>query len=473
MKHYRIFRVGCLVAVMALVISGCNYSGKITRRYKKISKDEIGCKITDYVTVDATYIEKESPSPAPVSLASLSERGQVAFMRALAAKEPTTAGFLEKLRSELTLNVEKKTPDIIDYTRISKRLSINIDKKKFDYGARIDGIKIVIKVTDPNFYIRSCNRTMSEYMVIDQGKLAYSNTNSLEATANAGLTGSTTSTGGLSAKNTESIKDGDETLGSERTITNGISNVGTTTQGINGKFVASRTMNEEVQLKQRLVALSGFVKNNELHLLEEGISGIDLNGTISADIVAEYLNDVAVDKIYNFSGLFTPAGVAQPQGTPTVRENFIQYINVTNDISATITYEASYRKIDRRAKTISEADDHITQLTGKTGGAGCAATSFVLIPKEALRPKTWSLMYTPAAGGAALPLHIENAGVSGELVFNSLSNATEFVRWLKTQVSTPGFSLSNAVTVGGHKLVRSGRTVPTVAEINSIVIRVN
>jgi hypothetical protein len=417
---YKIF----LFSFVGIQLIGCNYSGKLTRRYKMHETKSVGCNINQYVSVHGFLVEKDPPPPAATkSVTDLSNLGQYALVNALEEQAPEE--LIAKLRSNLAVIPEKKISHFVDYTKLNKRVAFVVDKLPIAEGDRIEKIWITMTILDANFKITSCNRTTTEYMNVDLGKIVYSNTNGLELTANAGMTNTGMNGSAEAIKNSGSSKNGDNVLGDERTLNNSITRTGVTTQGLAAKFNASRSMTEDVQLKQRLVALAASIDKNSLRVFEEGISGIDLTGTITADFTAEYSNNVAVKKVYSFKNLTKANGELAKQNEIKIDEDWIAMYNVNDAINAEICYSAIYRKILKNARTITESDDKIDVVYGST--ESCNKNEIItLIPKDALRPKTWTIQYK-VKGNEYLPLNLSES----ELRFSDSQNALEFLRWLK------------------------------------------
>jgi hypothetical protein len=471
-RHYTLF-----VFIITLLATGtaCNYSGKLTRRYKSFIISPQACNIANYVSVNASVPDKDpSATPAVKALHDLSPRGQSALIEALSRKEANSADLIARLRTDLAVPPDKTLPDIIDFTHFSKRILAVIQKIPVQEGDRIEKVIIRITVNDPHFIIRSCNKIVTEYMNVDVGKISYSNNNAFELSGNAGTGAELTATGGTAGTRTSSQTNNDETLGSERTSNNGFTSKATASQGVAAKFNASRSMSEEVQLRQRLVALNAFIKDNQLFLYQESVSGIDLTGNILSDIVGEYVGNIKVDKVISVDKLSTPAGFAA-QAAIEIKENYIQSPNIAADITATIKFESVYRRIDKGDKTISEADDDISLLHGSTLPAACPGETFVLVPGTALRPNTWKLTYFDAGSGVRLPLHIiDGPAMGGDLLFSSYNNAVDFLRWLKRGANNYTINLSSPIGTKDHLLKQGDNvTAPTVAQINSLQLELN
>ena len=456
---------------LLFIVTGCNFTGKLTRRYHSVNYKDLACEIKKFVAVNASVPEKEPGATPPVkTMFDLTPKGQAALITEINKREASNADMIARLKTDLGVAADRSLPDVIDFTRFNKRILSAVRKIPIQQGERIEKVIIKITVNDKNFVFLHCNKIVTEYMNVDLGKIAYSNTNSLELAGNLG--GGSEVLVNSSGTDKMTYAPEDKTLGQDRTTTSGISSKSTANAGLAGKFNASRSMNEEVQLRQRLVALNAFVQGNDLMLYQEGISGIDLTGNILTDIVGEYLNNVRVEKVSTLNKLYT-SGTPSSQTALEIKENFIHSPNITSDITATVKFEAVYRRIDKGDRTITESDDDVTIHHGSTFKQDCTGETFVLIPANTLRPNVWKVTYD--AGGTRLPLHIvDGANAGGDMLFLSYSNANEFLRWLRAGVASGAVNLSNPLGARGHRLMLADNvTVPKPAQISSLRIELN
>ncbi len=452
--------------IIFTLIAGCNYSGKLTKRYynKRLEPKPID-NITTHVDVNAYVIEKEAPpSFKPKTIFDLTEKGQQEVIRQAGINDTTN----DKLMSSLSLPLSSKPSneiDFIDYTKVEKRIIVTLQNLSHMPADRIGKVKVELKI-DPEFKILSCNRLTTEYQSIDLGKLNYSNSNQFEISGN--LTGGVTGTSGTTdlSETTNSNKVGDASTGSKNNRTDSRTTGTTATRGIAGKFNASRSFTEEVLLKQRIVNLNASISNNTLTLFQESISGIDLSGNILADIIFESKVDTRVERVYSFSGLMKGSSFEEPKDVK-VKETLIAYFNFTKDINAELCYEADFRQVDKRHRTITESDDKINLLYGKTS----QPKKIILISKDQLRPKLWILFVTGDNNKIPLQFLSPAAGGKGQLIFNSYTDARNFVTWLKANAA----KIANAegkIGTSGHAIFKSDNRNIDANTINRIEIGV-
>lgn len=390
-----------LISIMLVfVISSCNFSGKLTKRYKSIDVQE-NKKIDTFIDVNAYVMDKEKKSiNKPKNIFDLSPRAQAALITELSQKENTSDKLISALRNNISsnsINIQK----LVDYTQFEKTLVLSIRNKSHQPADRIAKIKITLAFPE-NVKILSCDRLITQYQTFDMGGLFYSNTQSGEVSGNLSL-----------GSGNETTTTNDKTTG----ITTGSGEI-----GVNGKWSASRTFSEEVLLRQRVVALNAAIKGDTaLSFYQDGISGIDLTGNIMADIIFEVKNK-KVEKVYYFKNLFK-GDTANVTEKITVEEKLLIIPGDNEDIKATVTFDADYRHVkNKRGKTISEADDRIIMYHGESSG-----TEETIVPVELIKPYLWKLTVDPVA----VPIQIQKNGVGGALLFDSYDEAKSFVDWLK------------------------------------------
>lgn len=406
----------------AILISSCNYSGKLTKRYKSIEIIKDDTFIQDNIEVNAYVIEKEkSDPPKSKNIFDLSSKAQAALISEVSKKESTSANFLLTLTNNLSAKNNNPT-EIIDYSLFEKRIVISIRNKSHFPADRISKIKITLDIGS-EVKMLSCNKLTTEYQTLDLGKLNYSNSQNTELTGNA---------------NIES--------GSEATVT-GDNSTGKVTgkagAGITGKTSANRSFSEEVFLKQRMVVLNATISKNKLSLYQESISGLDLTGNILADVTLG-IEDIKVEKIYSFSELLKNEALNEAKNIK-VTEKIIIYPNITNDVKATISFESDFRKVFKNDKTISESDDKVKLYYGKA----TKSDTEIIIPKSKILPKLWKLTFTNDSGKLPLQIKSPTAVGSGDLLFNSIFEARDFVFWLKTKYNDS----KNTLTIGSQSYI--------------------
>lgn len=457
-----------LFTFLLSVFASCNFSGKLTRRYRTVEVKDIGDSIRHFVGVSAYINEKEKAEPPKQkTVFDLTEKGQKEFIKQLGINDDTSEKMIAALLSPLS--PKNSVPlDVLDYTVAEKRIIITIDNLSHWPADRISKITVLLKI-NPEFKIVGCSRLATEYQTIDLGKLNYSNTNNLELSGN--LAGGLTSVNSATdlVEESGSNKVGDQTSGSKSSNTNTNSNTRTGSNGVSGKFNASRSFSEEVQLRQRIVALNASVEeNNTLKLYQDGISGIDLKGNLLADVVFNSDNNVVVDMILSFSEMTTPRGVFNSPSALKVKQTLVKYFNYSSDITGDLAFLADFRKVNgRRHKTITESDDAAELIFGETTKN---AKKITLIEKDKLIPKLWVLYDRRDA--TMMPIQVFNPSINGkgDLIFNSNTMVREFMLWVR-QKSTDLVAGSGAIGTSGYVLCQADGSAIDAGTLSNLAIR--
>lgn len=401
-------KILCITLACVLLLSSCNFSGKLTRRYKKIAYSHNNSFISDNVEVNAFVLDKDKATPASKSIFDLSPKAQAALIAEVSKKEAATDPFIAGLVKSLLAKTNTAS-EVIDYSQFDRKIVVSVRNTGHQPADRIAKINVGIDLgSTAKVKLASCSRLSTEYQNLDLGKLNYSNTQSGELGAK--ITGGVNSEAGIEAGGvTANVK---PNLSGE----------------INGKLNASRSFSEEVLLKQRMVALNASISENKLSLYEEGVSGIDLTGNIIADVTLG-VEDLAVDKVFSFGDLLKADNSLNDAAALKVNEKLIIYPNLTSDVTATVSFSADYRYVVSGDKTISEADDKVNLYYGNY----LYTRPTILIPQSKLKPKLWIISFEDVAGGLPVQIKSPVATGAGELVFNSFNDARDFANWLKAK----------------------------------------
>lgn len=394
------------IIILVIICYSCG-AGHLTKRYKSLKIINNNQVIKDSIAVGAFFLEKKKTSTKPKSVFDLSPKGQRALINKISEKEKASNDLIKKLQSTLSSKA-KKTSDIIDNTIIEKQIVISISNKSHSPANRISKINVTLDLGN-DVKILSCDKIVTSYDTLNLGKLNYSNTN--DASLNGNISTS------LGTEKLSTSDNGSNT----KTKSNGA--------GLTGTVSASQTFSEEVVLRQRRVALNASINDNKLSLYQDGIVGIDLTGNIIANIVFE-IKDVKGVEVYSFSNLVTKATKAKTNTVVApndikVEKKVILLPNLTNDIKATISFDADFRNVSDGHSTISESDDKIELYYGTITNS----EKEILITKERLNNvKLWKLAFT--SDSDKLPIEIQTVLGRGDLIFNSWSQAKFFSMWL-------------------------------------------
>lgn len=405
-----------LYSTIALSLSSCcNKKPVFTKRYAKLTVETNSTIIKDSISIGGYIIEptKESP-PKATTIADLTDKGQAALITELAKKEAKTEDFLNATGSKIQSKSKENKEPIIDYTKITKQVVLTIQNKSHNPANRIAKINAILDLSssDANIKLISCDKLVTTFGSIDLGKLNYSDVSVSELTGTASL-------GGGVEKN---ITEGTDTT--KITSSNGLS--------ATGKLSSTKTLAEEVLLKQRLVSLNASIDNNKLQLYQEGTTGIDLAGNVIATITFEVKN-VAVQKVFSFSNLIdaTTKKISDPKDIK-MSSSLILYPNLTTGLNAKLGYEADFRYVVKNSETIVESDDEVKLYNGSF----THTNPVELVSKEKLIPKLWIIAQSDDKNFLPVQIQSVNSLVGGQLLFNSFEDAENFLAWIKFKYST-------------------------------------
>ncbi|WP_426330067.1 hypothetical protein [Pedobacter sp. R-06] len=449
-----------LLAIVAIGLLGaCNSTGKLTRRYKSIKYATSG-KMDSLIKVSGYAVTGDAVEQAkPKSIFDLNAEAQAELIKQIGIKETDNAKFVSALSSSLS---PKSTGgiDVLDLTRFQKRIVISVKKLKHHPADRINMIDVTLSLPEGTKLL-SCNRLMTEYQTLEFGKLNYSNTASASLTGNAGSGFSSVLTNGGSTNRTLVDADGNafknEGTGSTGTntfsntsvngSTNGLSSTTTGSLGLTATGTGSRTFAEEVMLRQRIVGLQASISKNDLNLFQNGGLGIDLSGNIIADIVFEIKESPNTERIISFTDLLDIAGKANPADKLKIKDFILIYPGLIKDVEADLKFNGEYRWVKDGDRTISESDDVVSLISGN----GFTEDKVNLIPANILKPKMWTISIPVKGGELPLEISLPTVGSSGKIIFNSATEARNFIAWLKASYTT--IPESKTLGTSGHVLV--------------------
>jgi hypothetical protein len=387
--------------LILLALASCSHFGHLTRRYSSMEIHRNNDTIKKYIAVDAYSIEKEPETQKPKTIFDLLPQGQQALINEISKKESSSNALITAITSNLTQQTKNLT-NVYDYSKCNKRIIVSIRNKGHSPADRIPKINVTLDLGS-KVRILSCNKLTTEYQTLDLGKLNF------KTTLNSEISGNISADVGTEA----AITGQDASL-----KTSGKSNTGVT-----GKMSANRSFEEEVYLKQRMVVLNAAINNNILTLYQEGISGIDLTGNILADITIGF-NDLKVFQTFTFNNL-TKDGIPSEPDKVSINEKLFISPNISEDVSCKISFEADYRHVERKHRTISESDDKVSLYYGEVNNP----TSNIILTESGLQPKVWKL--AEYGDNNRKPLQLTDTTKTGgkELLFSSYDEANDFVKW--------------------------------------------
>lgn len=341
-----------------------------------------------------------TPVPAvdpPRGLLNMAERGQAELVRALAAKTDGAPALARALA--LPFAPEQERPAMIDRSRVKRRVVFSIEKRSPGPADRINLVRVRVKLPQigadaPTFV--GWNRMESEYRTIDLGKLTSTQT---------------------------------RTMGGELGLS-----IPVLSAAPNVSASAEKSLEEEVTVQRRVPSLHGTLALREASLMEEGVSGVDLTGNVSADF--EIVLPFRDGQAYSFT--FTAKdGAPDCTQRPSLRSHVLRYPVHRDTLKAEVEMEYVVRQVGRGVRTEFEADDWVTFVNGTH-----PTRTFTLIPGEDLAVSVFTLR------SAGNPLQVADALAGGPLPLQDLRLATyedafRVLSWLhRCEATIPGYPLS-------------------------------
>ena len=473
MKLNKLKKVLLYLFCLNLLSSCFVHVGKLTKRYAKIETiDSVKDTYLDVYGLSQPIQVEIKPITVANTVFNLSPQGQAALIKVYGAKTNKIDTIVSAIKEPLGKENKAKENSYINLSEISKIVILTVRKKMTlrdaDRIARID-VGLKMKNSDIAQFI-GCDRFSTIYGTADLGSLKYQDQRNAQLNAslgnsitlgssnqnqigtnnttgsdiiNSNLNGTTNNAydgNGLNtSSNSSSTNNSSETSAANNSSTGTTS--GSTKQtnfntGVSGQLSASKSFSEEVSLRQRYINLSAYMAGNDLHFYEEGVSGIDVSGNISATIKVRFSDNIMRNIwMYNFDNLFK-------MGIPIAIDKVVANVLVVkapildSDVEIQLSHEAVVRYVTKGDKTISEADDHITSYHINEGPN--PANNVLLFRKDELNIKLWGLF--EKKGTNEIPLQISgdttNPGAhSGPLYFSSYDDATSFLDWLNQNAS--------------------------------------
>jgi hypothetical protein len=358
------------------------------------------------VTLDSSHVTVSAfslplPPQDPKTLLNLAERGQASAVAALASRTNTVPDFLAGLATPL--ETPAPLPFAIDRRKVRRRIVLSVRHQQLTLADRVLSLRVTITVDSPGARFLALDKLTTRYETADLGKVTTTN--------QAGFTGSLGVT-----RTTESANGGDKT---------------TVAAAPSLGLSASRTVAEEVLLKQRYIGASGELSESTATILLEGVPGIDLSGNTLADIDFELPADTTSWRVIAaIEDLVEKDGKVQCPSYATLR-----YVPVllpfARDYGAHVAVDYIVRHVVSGAETLSEGDDTIQLLQGSASGS-----DLVLIGKRDIS----SILWTVYVKGEVLRIsNLAKPTRRGEivdstfdyLVFSNGSAARQFTRAIR------------------------------------------
>lgn len=406
--------------VILLIIGSCT-NPKLTLRYKKLVNDPpVNAEVTNGIEIFASARDIQIAAPQ-TSQYVLTDHGQAAYINAVATK----AKDLDELQSNLFPDVSgfDKAPSVIDNTSFTKRLLLTVLNKTPYEADRITkvSIKIDLNTNVSNLKILTFDKIITEYQTVDLGSINLSNTLNMGATASYGIAGKVSgSTGGGTSITTVNNDNGNIVTGSPVT-TNGVEIDPSIGVGVSAAY--NRSYAEQINLKDRYIALTGYMKGDSLTFDEESVTGVNLTGNILSDIKFRFTN-FANTRSYNVSDL-TSNGKLQDANKIKIKVLSVFEPTIPNDLKLKVNYDITIRHVINKKgqRSNTESDDKIAYYNVKKS----TIMDITLVTKDELSIKKWCI--TDGTNDLQITDLISNR--TGVMYFTSYDNCVSFYRWLK------------------------------------------
>lgn len=269
-----------------------------------------------------------TPLPVPPSksqtITALSDQGQAAYIEALASQGLSPA----QLRAALAQALAKPASINVNLLKQTRRLVVSVLKDaNFEPGDRIHELRLTLTMGVPGqngvpprsnkAEFLNWNRLETQYQTVDLGSIK--------------------------------LEKGIESSAEISAVIPGVSEI----SNLGGSITGSRAVTEEQNLRQRYVALAGRIEPKMLTIYMEGVNGIDLVGTSTADVSLK-IEGGYQQEVHSFS---------QAGGAAKLSRGTITGPRSTCPVYAQIGGSYVVRKIlGAGHRTTPEGDDHVVYL---------------------------------------------------------------------------------------------------------------
>lgn len=415
-------------ALLVMLMCSCSMfgpgqsDGRLTRRYRKADSVYVAYPLVD-VQAYAFSVEPEGAG-SPPGFFDQSDTVKIALISAFAKKDTSSGQLIQSIATPL---VRKKAPSPDPYiddrmdAAFKKKIIFSVRNNSYFPEDRIWKMTLNLTLNDPDIGFKTSSVLATDFTTVDVGKLSYNTKTTVGGNLSA-------STGAETSSGKKIVKDD-----SESSVSTTLGNKA----GASAEYAREFTENEEVQLKQRFVKLTGSVNANRLSVYQESTSGIDLSGNVSAEI--ELYSRGGRNKaqtIFEFQDLKNGSRFSEPDKI-TVKTFVVAYPDPGKDIYGKLTVDAVIRKVYKNGKTISESDDKVHFAGNKI----VYADSILILPQRACKPLFWQIGLS-----SDQPVRIDGLTNRIDLLFRAQEDAESFLVWLTNQ--------SEAVVTGRCRLAK-------------------
>lgn len=373
-----------LALILILILPACGYQKNLTGRYKTAVVVPLP-NFQDVVQVKGYFWESPAVKPpAPFRPVNLSNEAQVRLIRELGA-DVDDGDKLLKLLGTPIITASGVEPSVINHCHFSKRLVLSVRNVNPRPENRISKLEInVVSPPRAGIVFTSCDKVVTEYQSIDQGKLTFKNTISGELSA-----GTEIGPSGSLERNYKEIRDNGKTADTAfvKAITGASGKASAA-----AKLAFNRELYEEANVKQRYVSLSASVNDGSISFYQESVAGIDLSGTIISDIEFDIpITHQITEHFYQFETTDKDQAFLARDKVKykMIYETYADPIYRANDVRLNLNYSGVFRRVVNGGKTMIEGDDNIEFLQGEY----TFPNSITLLRSQEMTPHKWFIQF--------------------------------------------------------------------------------
>lgn len=479
MRYTQLIRPSLLLILSACISSCSLFDRNLAKRYRNVNENIFDANTGNAqnfvdIGLNSSLIKDGTASTPVYNLFSLAPEGQAELIKSIDNNTANLKELIDQITTNFSFNKEAKPNIKIIGNTVSRSLVFTVDRKFAVINAagttaivngkadRIDFLELQLDIpTASPATFNSWDRFVTKFANLDLGKVSQSQQFSaaLNLNANAGteatLTGSNTTEAFDSNKETSLTQmvgpSGTNTATNNSTgelITTGKTNgvTGTSAKvtaglGASGNLTYSDKYETSLDLRSRIIDLSGSLSDKKMIIRQESGPGLDLSG--NQTIILDYAlsEEWKVARFAKFKELYANG---LPLSISSLKNNYLTVIfpDIKNDVIGKMSYQFLYRQVNKGSRHIPEARQKVTYKFGQVGKIpSTPAISVILIKKSDIRPKAYELS-TPA--NVLL--------VNGhQLVFETVLDAENFLHYLGALLELPHSNLSQ-VTINGAPL---------------------
>lgn len=457
-----------ILAIGLLFVSCSLFRKNLAKRYRNVSENIFRADPSEtadkFVTVDVvSKLVIQTSNTTPVyNLLSLTPQGQGELIKAIDSKSTSLTMLIDQVTTNFTFNKEPKQNIKIIGNTLYKSLNFTVDRKfavldslkenvVFNTRAdRVDFLELRMEIPEQDPVVfNTWDRFVTKFANLNLGHVTQSSQFSASLNLNANIGRESIFVGTNATESFDSNKEGNslEIVGPSNgnTITDlstgellRTGKVGgsssdtkknTSGLGASGNLTYSDKYETSLDLRSRIIDLSGSLSDKKISIRQEGGPGIDLSGTQTVLLEYKLEDDWAVARYIKFKQLFS-ASIPIAPGSLVKDYLTVIFPNLTKDIVGLFSYQFLYRQVNAGSKHIPEARHKVKYRFGHVGiKAGSQPLSVKLIKREDIRPKSFEI--TNAVG---TPLKF----FGDILLFETALDAENFLHYLGAIVSTSG-----------------------------------